>query len=109
MDIFKVANKIKEKGGKLYLVGGAVRDSIIGIDVFDEDYCVTGITEDEFISLFPEAILRGKTFKVFELEGKEFALARTELKTGLGHKEFDVTIGKDITIIDLIMSVTCIY
>lgn len=100
MDIFKVANRIKEKGGKLYLVGGAVRDSIIGIDVFDEDYCVTGITEDEFISLFPEAILRGKSFKVFELEGKEFALARTELKTGLGHKEFDVTIGKDITIID---------
>ena len=74
MDIFKVANKIKEKGGKLYLVGGAVRDSIIGIDVFDEDYCVTGITEDEFISLFPEAILREKLLKCLNLKERNLHL-----------------------------------
>ena len=98
MDIIDIAKKIQEHGGNLYLVGGAVRDMIIGIDVYDEDYCVTGLSEDEFINLFPDAIARGKAFEVFEIDGKEFALARTESKTGIGHKEFDITIGKDITI-----------
>ena len=96
--IEKMANKIKENGGTLYLVGGAVRDSIIGIDVYDEDYCVAGLTEEEFINLFPNAISRGKSFKVFDIDGTEFALARTETKSGVGHKEFDVTVGKNITI-----------
>ncbi len=96
--IENMANKIREKGGSLYLVGGAVRDSIIGIDVYDEDYCVTGLTEEEFISLFPDAISRGKSFKVFDLNGTEFALARKENKIGTGHKEFEITTAKDITI-----------
>lgn len=96
--IENMANKIKENGGTLYLVGGAVRDSIIGIDVYDEDYCVAGLTEEEFINLFPNAISRGKSFEVFDIDGIEFALARTETKSGVGHKEFDVTVGKNITI-----------
>ena len=97
-NIIDIAKKIKEYGGNLYLVGGAVRDSIIGIDVYDEDYCVTGLSEDEFKNLFPEAIVRGKFFEVFEIDGKEFALARTESKSGIGHKEFDIVVSKDITI-----------
>ncbi len=85
-------------GGRLYLVGGAVRDSLLNRPIYDEDYCVTGITKDEFINLFPQAISRGKAFEVFDLEGKEFALARTEKKIGKGHKSFEITTGKDITI-----------
>lgn len=96
--IKNIAKKIENFGGRLYLVGGAVRDSIIGINVYDEDYCVTGLSEDEFIKLFPNCISRGKSFKVFEMDGKEFALARTEAKSGVGHKEFEITTGKDITI-----------
>lgn len=96
--IIDIAKKIENAGGRLYLVGGAVRDSIIGIKVYDEDYCVTGITEDDFLELFPDCIARGKSFKVFEMDGKEFALARTESKSGVGHKEFDVKVGKEITI-----------
>ncbi len=98
VDIIDIANIIKENGGSLYLVGGAVRDMILGIDVYDEDYCVTGLSEDEFINLFPEAASRGKVFKVFDINGKEFALARTESKAGIGHKEFDISVGKDISI-----------
>ena len=40
-DIKEIANKIKQKGGNLYLVGGAVRDELLGIINHDEDYCVT--------------------------------------------------------------------
>lgn len=96
--IVYIAKKIKEKGGNLYLVGGAVRDSIIGIDRYDEDYCVTGLSEEEFLELFPNCYVRGSSFKVFELDGKEFALARTEYKSGSGHQEFEIVTGKDITI-----------
>ena len=96
--IGKIANIIKEKGGTLYLVGGAVRDELMGIKSIDEDYCVVGLSHDDFIKLFPEAFNRGKSFEVFDMYGKEFALARVEKKRGKGHKEFDVITDKNITI-----------
>ena len=98
MDIIKIAQLIKQNGGRLYLVGGAVRDSLLNRPIYDEDYCVVGIEKDTFIKLFPEAISRGKAFEVFDIGGKEFALARTEKKTGRGHKDFEITTGKNITI-----------
>ena len=98
--IIEIANKISQCGGCLYLVGGCVRDELLNIKSEDEDYCVTGISHDEFINLFPEAFIRGKSFEVFDLYGKEFALARTEKKIGKGHKEFDVRTDKKITILD---------
>lgn len=98
MDIENVAKIIEQNGGRLYLVGGAVRDSLLNRPIYDEDYCVTGITKNEFIKLFPQAISRGKAFEVFNLDGKEFALARTEKKIGKGHKSFEITTGKNITI-----------
>ena len=97
-DIRKIANKIKENGGKLYLVGGAVRDKLLKQEIHDEDYCIVGITSEEFKELFPESIIRGKSFQVFEINGKEFAMARTEKKNGIGHKEFEITANKEITI-----------
>ena len=98
MEIEKIARIIEQNGGRLYLVGGAVRDSLLNRPIYDEDYCVVGIEKDMFVKLFPEAISRGKSFEVFDLHGKEFALARTEKKTGKGHKNFEITTGKDITI-----------
>ena len=99
-NITKIAKKIKQCGGNLYLVGGAVRDELLGIKNYDEDYCVVGLSHDEFINLFPQAIIRGKSFEVFDIDGKEFALARVEKKTGKGHKEFDITTNKQITILE---------
>ena len=85
MKIEDIAKIIEQNGGRLYLVGGAVRDSLLNRPIYDEDYCVVGIEKDKFIKIFPEAISRGKSFEVFDLYGKEFALARTEKKTGKGH------------------------
>ena len=98
MEIKEVARIILKNGGRLYLVGGAVRDSLLERPIYDEDYCVCGLTKDKFINLFPNAILRGKSFEVFDLNGKEFALARTEKKIGQGHREFEITTSKNITI-----------
>lgn len=83
MEIERIAKKIRENGGTLYLVGGAIRDEIIGKPVYDRDYCVTGITKEMFISLFPKAKVLGKSFEVFEIEHNQFALARREQKSGI--------------------------
>ena len=98
MTIIEIANKIKKAGGTLYSVGGTVRDRILGRTSNDEDYCVTGIEKAEFLEIFPEAKYRGKSFGVFVLDNKEFAMARTEEKNGVGHKEFKVKTNKNITI-----------
>ena len=97
-DIKLIAEKIKSAGGRLYLVGGAVRDKLLGKVTHDEDYCVTGMTAEAFENLFPEAHIRGKAFAVFDIDGKEFAMARTESKQGIGHKEFDIITDPKITI-----------
>ena len=97
-NIIAIANKIKSNGGNVYLVGGAIRDKLLGIVNHDEDYCVTGLSFDEFRELFPEAYVRGKDFPVFSIGNKEFAIARKERKIGLGHNNFDVETDKKITI-----------
>ncbi len=98
MEILEIAKEIKEKNGNLYLVGGAVRDKLLGKKKHDEDYCVTGISDEEFIEMFPKAHIRGKSFSVYDMDGKEFAMARREKKIGKGHKQFEIETGKDITI-----------
>lgn len=98
VNIYEIANKIKKAGGRLYLVGGAIRNEIMGKEKHDEDYCVVGLDKEEFENLFPEAFIRGKEFAVYDIEGKEFALARKEHKRGVGHKEFDIQTDKSITI-----------
>ena len=97
-EIKLIAQKINKAGGKLYLVGGAVRDELLGKIIHDEDYCVTGITVDKFQEIFPKAHIRGKAFAVFDIDGKEFAMARTEAKQGIGHKEFETNTNPQITI-----------
>ena len=98
MEILEIANKIKENGGNLYLVGGAVRDKFLNRENHDEDYCVTGITSNEFEVLFPNAYKRGKFFGVYDIEGKEISLARAEKKNKPGHRGFEIYTGKEITI-----------
>lgn len=97
-EILNIANKIKSSGGNLYLVGGAIRDELLGNKTHDKDYCVTGLSSKEFKELFPQAIIRGNSFPVFILNGSEFALARIERKNGIGHKEFNIITDKSITI-----------
>ncbi len=73
-----------------YLVGGAVRDRLLNIDRSDKDWVVVGTTEATMQSLGFRPI--GKNFPVFlhPETHEEYALARTERKTGKGYKGFDV-------------------
>lgn len=98
MTITEIAKEIEQAGGCLYIVGGAIRDKLLGRENNDEDYCVTGITKDEFVKLFPDARYQGKAFGVFALEGKEFAMARKEEKKENGHKGFIIETDKNIKI-----------
>ena len=100
MDIKQIAKTIAENNGRLYLVGGCVRDIILGVPPHDYDYCVVGLTQDLFENLFPNAIKQGKSFPVYMLENSEFALARTEKKSGSKHTDFEFNTSPNITIHD---------
>lgn len=73
---------------KTYLVGGAVRDERLGLPVSDRDWCVVGATPDALLALGYKPV--GKDFPVFlhPESGEEYALARTERKTGTGYHGF---------------------
>jgi tRNA nucleotidyltransferase (CCA-adding enzyme) len=73
---------------KTYIVGGAVRDELLGVTVKDRDYVVVGATPEQMISLGYAPV--GKDFPVFlhPVTHEEYALARTERKTAPGYKGF---------------------
>lgn len=85
---------------QIYLVGGAVRDRLLGLAVTDHDYVVVGATPQEMEAQGFKAV--GKDFPVFlhPKTGEEYALARTERKSGRGYKGFEVNFSKDITLED---------
>lgn len=83
-----------------YLVGGAVRDELLGLPVTELDYVVVGATPQELINLGFKLI--GKDFPVF-LHPKtkhEYALARTERKIGPGYTGFSCYAAPDVTLED---------
>ena len=81
-----------------YLVGGAVRDKLLGIPVKDRDWVVVGATPEEMLAQGFKAV--GKDFPVFlHPETKEeYALARTERKSGKGYKGFTFHTSPDVTL-----------
>lgn len=83
---------------KIYKVGGAVRDEILGLKAHDNDYVVVGASFDEMKSL--GFISVGKSFPVFlHPETKEeYALARKEIKTGKKHTDFEFVFSPDVTL-----------
>ena len=82
---------------KTYLVGGAVRDMVLGRPPHDSDYVVFGATPEEMTALGFERV--GKDFPVFlhPQTHDEYALARKEIKTGDKHTDFKFVFGPDIT------------
>lgn len=92
------ALKIKNAGGTLYLVGGAIRDYFIDRPTHDFDFCVTGLTVKTFMEIFPEARKQGKAFPVFVVDDCEFAFARTEKKDGVGYRGFEINANPSIDI-----------
>lgn len=83
---------------KIYRVGGCVRDTLLGLTPKDIDYVVVGATPEEMIALGFEKV--GASFPVFLKNGEEYALARTERKTGVGYNGFDVVFDPSVTLED---------
>ncbi|MBT9539055.1 multifunctional CCA addition/repair protein [Thiobacillus sp.] len=83
---------------KTYIVGGAVRDRLLGLPVVDRDYVVVGATPEQMVALGYQPV--GKDFPVFlhPESHAEYALARTERKSGKGYKGFTVHAAPDVTL-----------
>ncbi|MDQ1314616.1 MAG: hypothetical protein QG662_725 [Pseudomonadota bacterium] len=83
---------------KIYTVGGAVRDQLLGLPVADRDYVVVGAAPDDMVALGYQPV--GKDFPVFlhPRTHEEYALARTERKSGHGYKGFKVYAAPDVTL-----------
>ena len=83
---------------KTYIVGGAVRDRLLGLPVADRDHVVVGATPDDMVALGYQPV--GKDFPVFlhPHSHEEYALARTERKSGHGYKGFTVYAAPEVTL-----------
>lgn len=85
---------------KVYVVGGAVRDELLGLPRKDKDYVVVGATPEEMERLGFKPV--GKDFPVFlhPVTHEEYALARTERKTARGYRGFSVYAAPEVTLED---------
>ena len=85
---------------KIYTVGGAVRDALLGLPVKDHDHVVVGATPDDMLRRGFRPV--GKDFPVFlhPKTQEEYALARTERKTAPGYRGFVFHAAPDVTLED---------
>ncbi|EAY1377133.1 multifunctional CCA addition/repair protein [Salmonella enterica] len=83
---------------KIYLVGGAVRDALLGLPVKDKDWVVVGATPQEMLDAGYQQV--GRDFPVFlhPQTHEEYALARTERKSGSGYTGFTCYAAPDVTL-----------
>ncbi|MCF0222535.1 MAG: CCA tRNA nucleotidyltransferase [Fibrobacter sp.] len=95
--LLKIAADIVDAGGRAYLVGGWVRDALLGKNCRDYDVEVYDLTQDQLLpilSKYGKTNLVGKAFGVIHLsmkgESLDFSFPRTESKVGYGHKGFVV-------------------
>ena len=85
---------------QIYMVGGAVRDRLLGLPVQDHDWVVVGATPEDMVARGFVPV--GRDFPVFlhPASHEEYALARTERKSGRGYKGFTVFTSPDVRIED---------
>lgn len=83
---------------KVYEVGGAVRDALLGLPVVEHDWVVVGGSADELTAQGYRRV--GKDFPVFlhPTTGEQYALARTERKVGPGYTGFEFDTSSDVTL-----------
>jgi tRNA nucleotidyltransferase (CCA-adding enzyme) len=94
----EIANVVRQNGGEAFLIGGAVRDALLGFASKDEDVLVTGV-EWSVLEHALKGVGRvdavGASFGVLKVARDglviDVALPRTEQSTGIGHKDFTVT------------------
>ena len=95
--LLSIAREIRSVGGRAFLVGGWVRDALLGKDCRDYDVEVYDLTQDELVPIlkkYGRTNLVGKAFGVIHLAMKglslDFSFPRTESKVGYGHRGFVV-------------------
>ena len=93
----KIAELVKEKGGRTFYVGGYVRDKLLGISNLDVDIEIHGISESVLLEVLNKVgtpLKYGKSFGIYSLEGQhiDIALPRKEKAIGKGHRDFEITI-----------------
>ena len=83
---------------KTYLVGGAVRDRLLGLPVKDRDFVVVGASPEHMLAAGFKAV--GADFPVFlhPQTAEEYALARTERKSGRGYQGFSFHAAPEVTL-----------
>lgn len=83
---------------QVYLVGGAIRDELLGLPVPERDWVVVGATPEELQRAGYRAV--GREFPVFlhPETGEEYALARLERKTGPGYRGFETRFSPEVTL-----------
>jgi len=93
--IIAIARAVRTIGGRVLIVGGWVRDRVLGIPSKDIDIEVHGVTMDELehvLSGFGEVIPMGRQFGVLQVKGlhADFALPRLDRRVGAGHRGFEI-------------------
>ena len=93
----KITEYVNEAGGRVFYVGGCVRDRLLGIDNKDVDIEVHGISPEDLYSILEkvgEPLAYGKSFGVFALRGEDIdiAMPRRERAVGKGHRDFVVDV-----------------
>ena len=83
---------------EVYLVGGAVRDELLGLPIKERDWVVVGSSPKEMLKLGYKPV--GKDFPVFlhPKTNEEYALARTERKSGQGYYGFEIFASPDVSL-----------
>lgn len=98
--LLRIAKKIQVAGGESFLVGGCVRDSLLGIKPKDFDVEVFGLDLETLMSIlseFGEVDQVGRSFGILKLGDFDFSLPRRDSKIGEGHKGFQVKTDKNMT------------
>lgn len=93
----KITEYVNEAGGRVFFVGGCVRDRLLGIENKDVDIEVHGISPENLYSILEKAgepLVYGRSFGVFALRGEDIdiAMPRRERAIGKGHRDFVVDV-----------------
>lgn len=96
--------KLSEYTDQAYYVGGFVRDKILRVENKDIDIEVFKVTQDKLEEILkevdPYVQLVGKQFGVYKIQDLDISLPRTEKKTGVTHKDFDISVNPFLSVKD---------
>jgi tRNA nucleotidyltransferase (CCA-adding enzyme) len=88
-----IAQRIRDEGGRALVVGGWVRDQVMGRTSKDLDLEIYGVTADRLkivLGAFGNVNTVGESFTVYKVAGLDVSLPRRESRTGRGHRGFEV-------------------